>query len=793
MTTPDAEFAASELRRYAALVWEPADLVELRPIPEMDKRVWTSAGRADKQVDRMMALNARSIGIYAGVLPRTNHGGGTGKHTNGGRVLWADFDNLAPDAALERVRASGLPPPMLVVSSGHGAHVYWKLDRKLDSQAHTDMRDALKRFCMDHPGLSEHFDPVSMDAARVLRVPGFINHKHPDAPVLCRITYTDEAAVAATEAWEAVLPRPVEKAAAPRPQTVTANLPDVERRAIAYLSKLPPAISGQRGHNTTYNAARVLAHDFGLPKDRALAILLDHYNPRCEPPWTERELRHKVENAANKPHDRPFGYLRDAVWEPDADGPPADISGILAQASAPGGIVTPPARPGLQPMVEVEAEMEADDSPEDPGPMPEDLARIPGFISDVMDFTLECMPGRNPITAFCGALSLQAHLAGRKVRGPENERTNFYLLALADAGAGKDPPRKTNNRIMNALGLSKQIGQKFASGEAIQDALARTPAKLYQTDEIDGLLQSINKSKDARMESIMDELRTVYTSADNTYTLRDKANVRRGEEPPVIDQPCLNILGTAPPDDFYAALSDRMLTNGFFARMLVVEADLPVSDKAGRIIEIPDHVLEAARWWAEFYPPAPGGARRNLYDEHPEPLIVRRTPEAEGIIAAWRTETIGIRNEAKARRDRMTRTAWSRTFENTIKLALIYAISVNRFSPVIDREAAEWAIRFMRHQTLRMLFMVRTHVCENDVHARKQRILRLLQNARGGVMDKSAITRRTQSMRPKERDETLEDLAAAGDIEIGWAASATRARAVIRLRRFGEARKDEDE
>jgi hypothetical protein len=122
----------------------------------------------------------------------------------------------------------------------------------------------------------------------------------------------------------------------------------------------------------------------------------------------------------------------------------------------------------------------------------------------------------------------------------------------------------------------------------------------------------------------------------------------------------------------------------------------------------------------------------------------------------------------------------------------LYAISVYHATPVIDREGAEWAIRFMRHQTRRMLFMVRMHVCENDVHARKQRILRLLQNAHGGVMDKSAITRRTQSMRPKERDETLEDLAAAGDVEIGWIASATKARAVIRLRRRGEIREDED-
>ena len=42
-----------------------------------------------------------------------------------------------------------------------------------------------------------------------------------------------------------------------------------------------------------------------------------------------------------------------------------------------------------------------------------------------------------------------------------------------------------------------------------------------------------------------------------------------GEElPGVIDQPCLTIFGTAIPNHYYEALSERMLTNGFFARTI---------------------------------------------------------------------------------------------------------------------------------------------------------------------------------------------------------------------------------
>lgn len=86
---------------------------------------------------------------------------------------------------------------------------------------------------------------------------------------------------------------------------------DIERRALAYLDKMPAGISGQLGHNPTYAAAVAMVHGFGLSPERALTLLLDHYNPRCEPPWSEKELEHKVTDAAEKQHSKPYGWLRD--------------------------------------------------------------------------------------------------------------------------------------------------------------------------------------------------------------------------------------------------------------------------------------------------------------------------------------------------------------------------------------------------------------------------------------------------------------------------------------------------
>jgi hypothetical protein len=34
-----------------------------------------------------------------------------------------------------------------------------------------------------------------------------------------------------------------------------------------------------------------------MSSDRALAMLRSEFNPRCKPPWTDRELKHKVDDA----------------------------------------------------------------------------------------------------------------------------------------------------------------------------------------------------------------------------------------------------------------------------------------------------------------------------------------------------------------------------------------------------------------------------------------------------------------------------------------------------------------
>lgn len=64
---------------------------------------------------------------------------------------------------------------------------------------------------------------------------------------------------------------------------------------VAYIAKIF-AVSGQGGHNATYQAANVL-RDAGITEAEALAAMVEWNATNADPPWTVSQLLHKVRDA----------------------------------------------------------------------------------------------------------------------------------------------------------------------------------------------------------------------------------------------------------------------------------------------------------------------------------------------------------------------------------------------------------------------------------------------------------------------------------------------------------------
>lgn len=72
-----------------------------------------------------------------------------------------------------------------------------------------------------------------------------------------------------------------------------------QHRAGAYVARMPPAISGQGGHDKLWNVACVVVRGFMVAPEHAMSIARD-YSARCVPPWNERDLQHKLEDAGRR-------------------------------------------------------------------------------------------------------------------------------------------------------------------------------------------------------------------------------------------------------------------------------------------------------------------------------------------------------------------------------------------------------------------------------------------------------------------------------------------------------------
>lgn len=132
------------------------------------------------------------------------------------------------------------------------------------------------------------------------------------------------------------------------PRGRATNGPDVRARAVAYMAKCSPAVSGQNGHGQTFDVARTIVYGFDLGPEVGFDLLWEHYNPRCVPPWSEVELRHKVREADAKPFDKPRGWLlagRDGAEVLNG----VSLSGLDCQAKATRNGTASPTSAGTSP------------------------------------------------------------------------------------------------------------------------------------------------------------------------------------------------------------------------------------------------------------------------------------------------------------------------------------------------------------------------------------------------------------------------------------------------------------
>lgn len=298
----------TDLLQQASVLFRPTDIIEVRLIwadeTNRPRSRWCLASELPTLIDPLHAENADGANIYIGVAPRCEHGRRGDDAVLLVRVLFADFDHTTVDEALAKCEAVGLPAPSLAINSGHGSHLYWRLLDPLTP-------DQWRTWQQDLAALVGS-DPSVFNPERLARAAGFLNVKR--APfVPCEITCNTRVTFDLAD-----LPIPMRAGSdTPVPLFTVRRIIDPSEagdpfeRCRAYLAKCPNAVAGAKGHRTTWHAANT-ANRFGLTQPEAIDLLRWYSTTKCDPPWSEKEIEHKVADAYRRNAAQHGNKLREA-------------------------------------------------------------------------------------------------------------------------------------------------------------------------------------------------------------------------------------------------------------------------------------------------------------------------------------------------------------------------------------------------------------------------------------------------------------------------------------------------
>ncbi|MBA3671860.1 MAG: hypothetical protein H0W68_07540 [Gemmatimonadaceae bacterium] len=106
--------------------------------------------------------------------------------------------------------------------------------------------------------------------------------------------------------WSVAVEVPIAERVPLAVSTPSTVQPDDARvqRARAYVAALKPAIQGERGSAALFCAVCRVMHGFDLDDAATKSIIIDEYNPRCRPPWNEREIDRKIAEARSRARDK---------------------------------------------------------------------------------------------------------------------------------------------------------------------------------------------------------------------------------------------------------------------------------------------------------------------------------------------------------------------------------------------------------------------------------------------------------------------------------------------------------
>jgi hypothetical protein len=375
-----------------------------------------------------------------------------------------------------------------------------------------------------------------------------------------------------------------------------------------------------------------------------------------------------------------------------------------------------------------------------------DLA--PNLVGDVARWITSTAIYPQPILSLAASIALCGAIMGHKTQSHTRARTNMLTMGVAPSGAGKEHPRQAVDALLRHSGQQNLMGGDAASSAGLLKSLKEGHGRrLMQLDEFGRVLKQLTgKNVAAHQAGITTIIMRLFSSASGIYYGQEYANADGNRQREDIIQPHLCIHASTVPGHLYEAMTGSDAIDGFLSRWLIFETDdFPLdAQECLPIDEPPAGLIERLKYWKDKSIGA---------DIFPNPDTCQMTAEALERSKAFQ----------RAMRERVAEGGdnapiYARTYEHAIKLAL-----VAQRDSMIDLEAWAWAEMTALYCSDYLVDAVRRHVSSSKVEADTKFVLRLLES---GPLSQNELTRRTQKLSRRERQDIIGTLIDSGEVEV---------------------------
>jgi len=514
---------------FVDALYEPDDLVEIRRLPTGES-TWGKASDLSSELARLHRQNDLSKQhIYIGPNPRKQTGNRGDSNVLLARTLFVDFDNTTIEEARARIDAADFPLPTVCVNSGHGCHAYWLLNEPITDL--TQWRHLQKRLATLLGS-----DQVVCNPERIMRLPGFVNHKPPVAS--CELIEHDRTRVHLLKDVRRLLPDNVgeERSSAP---------------------PLPAKIgAGERNQWMTSFMGSMRRRDAG--EETMLAAARIENEVRCDPPLSEDELRAIARSMAKYP-----ASIKSSVTKPVS-------VPVLPKSHRPFPTEILP-EPFARFISETATAQGSDES----------QVAVPLLVGAASAIgtsrTVELKPGWREFPVLWAAVIANSG----SMKSPAQEAALFFVLQRqkklwkdyqqayaeyeSDLQKRKAMPRADRGEEPQPPPPSQHVVCSDVTVEALVSRLEDTPrGTLVAVDELSGWLSSFGQYKSGHGGSDVAHYLSMHRGG------AVKVDRKQSDQPTIfVPSAAVSIVGGIQPSIFRRCMTREFLENGLAARLLV--------------------------------------------------------------------------------------------------------------------------------------------------------------------------------------------------------------------------------